>query len=185
MILSMSGQMTQFLRAVVLGGALGVIFDLFRVLRRLFRHPWLLTQAEDLLYWLLALAALFLFLVYDHQVRPFSLLGTFLGILVYFLTFSPLLVRGLVSILRFLGRLIVTLLKMLWFPFGWLLKILAAPAHAGMNKGRSAAGKAKNRWLGTYNKLKEKRAAEKLQRQNEKSKRIKTKPILRQKRPEK
>ena len=134
MILSMSGQLWQFLAAIALGVLLGVGFDQFRVLRRLFRHPGLLIQLEDLVYWLLALGTFFLVFVYGRAgVRPFALLGSALGMLLYFLTASRLVIPGEVALFQFLGKVLQAIFRVIWFPIGLFLKLLTRIA-VGLRK---------------------------------------------------
>ena len=81
-------------QAVLLGGALGVLYDLFRVLRVRVRLP-LLGGALDLLFWLLATAALFVWsgMAWGGQVRLYGAAFCLLGGGVYFWGVSPWLLR--------------------------------------------------------------------------------------------
>ena len=82
----MTGQALSFLGAAALGGALGLVYDLFRLLRG--RLGWrLLGMALDLLYWPLAVAALFVYSVAagDGEVRFYLMAGVALGGVLYFL----------------------------------------------------------------------------------------------------
>ena len=72
MAVSVTGQALAFLGALALGAALGLLYDIFRVLR--VRLPWkLLGAVLDLLFWLAVTAALFVYSVAagDGEVRVY------------------------------------------------------------------------------------------------------------------
>ena len=90
MEISVSGQAQAFLGAMALGGILGLVYDLFRLLRG--RIPLkLLGITLDLAYWPLTVAALFAYTVTagDGVVRLYLMLGVGLGGVCYFLHLSP------------------------------------------------------------------------------------------------
>ena len=89
-------QARTFLGALGLGVALGLVYDLFRVLR--LRLPLrILGGMLDLLYWPLTVCALFVYTVAvgDGVVRIYLMLGVALGNLLYFGLLS--------SVARYLG----------------------------------------------------------------------------------
>jgi spore cortex biosynthesis protein YabQ len=110
----LSDQAVAFLWAVLLGGGLGAVYDVFRILRILRRRtPWLIVFGEDLLFALLAaLSTAFCYTLTNHgQVRAFLLVGEGLGFLIWFYTIGAFIVwqarliaRLLAAIRRFLGR---------------------------------------------------------------------------------
>ena len=113
----MTGQALAFGGAVVLGGALGLVYDLFRLLRR--RLGWrALGILLDLLYWPLAVAALFVYVVAagDGVVRLYLMLGVAAGGILYFLflSWAALLIGGWIADLTaFLWTLILCPVR--WF----------------------------------------------------------------------
>ena len=76
-------QALTFLGAAGLGTALGLVYDLFRILRRRVRLP-LLGSALDLLFWALVTAGLFLYAIAagGGQLRIYMVLALFLAGLV-------------------------------------------------------------------------------------------------------
>ena len=92
MELPVSEQLLQAASALLLGGALGLLYDVFRALRRLAG----LEALWDLLFWLCALPALFtLGLAGPGGLRLFVLFAALLGAAVYFLVLSPAVLKGL------------------------------------------------------------------------------------------
>ena len=102
MIISMSGQAAAFVASAAIGVVLGVIFDLFRVLRRLFRHKGVATAVQDAFFWIIGTLLTFtLFLrLNDGEMRGYLFLGLLLGAVIYFLTVSRHLTAFLLCILR-------------------------------------------------------------------------------------
>ena len=81
-----------FAGALVLGLTIGLVYDLFRVLRVRVRLR-LLGPALDLLFWLLVTVSLFLFVISvgDGEVRLYIISALFGGAVIYFLLFSSLI----------------------------------------------------------------------------------------------
>lgn len=78
---------------VLLGMGLACIYDGIRIFRLLFRHwEWIL-DLEDLAYWILTAWLVFatLFRYNRGTLRGYAFLGMFLGVIVYMLTISRLL----------------------------------------------------------------------------------------------
>lgn len=109
MAISVTDQALDFLGALILGGALGVLYDLFRLVQiRLGLRA--LGAALDLSYWAVALAALFSYCLAagNGDVRIYLMVGIALGGGLYFLTLSEIfrcLGNKLWEIFIFLGNL--------------------------------------------------------------------------------
>jgi len=85
-----SEQMDVFLRSIVLGSSLGLVYDLLRALRRLGGRAW--GGFLDALFCLAAVASFFLFVMSgDGEVRIFILLGTIGGAVLFLCLLSPIL----------------------------------------------------------------------------------------------
>ena len=115
----MSGELAleaeKLCEALLLGGGLGIFYDLLRMLRRRLGLRGLGT-ALDLLFWLGATAALFLWSdrAWNGQVRLYGALFALLGGAAYFFTLSP-------PVLGLFHRLADFC--------GWFFRILAAPLY--------------------------------------------------------
>jgi len=100
-----------------LGGILGAVYDVFRVLRILRRkNPWILVFFEDLLFSAIAaVATAYVFSrIYYGQVRLFLLAGQGLGFLIYHITLGSLVgatARFLARCLRFFAKYFRKFLK--------------------------------------------------------------------------
>ena len=90
MILSLHAQAQLFLLTVLLGGGMGLFYDGLRVFRHALRHNAFWVQAEDGLFWLLAVFLVFCVMLHANagEIRFFTILGLFGGMGLYFLTLS-------------------------------------------------------------------------------------------------
>lgn len=109
MEISVSAQAALLAGALLLGAAVGLLYDFFRILR--VRIPLkLLGALLDLVFWLAVTAALFVYAVAagDGAVRIYLVLGVLGGATVYFLLLSRWALK--------LGYLLADFLGVLWAP---------------------------------------------------------------------
>ena len=104
MTLSPLAELSLFGTCLLCGGMIGLLFDLFRVPRRIFPPSPTLTVVTDLCFFTASalLTAVTLFHANGGVLRGFELFGLLLGFLGYLLTLSKLLLPCLVFLLRFL-----------------------------------------------------------------------------------
>lgn len=97
------GQEAVFLGVSLLSGVcLFFLYDIFRIFRRIVPHGNIWIGLEDICYWLLCTAAVFVMLYQenDGMVRGFSLGGIVLGMICYHFLLSRLVIRVHVAVLR-------------------------------------------------------------------------------------
>lgn len=118
--------------SVALGFFAGFVYDLFRILRRSIKHPDLLTQLEDLIFWLFVSVLLFYFILNKNsgEVRFYIILGTFLGMGVYFLTLSRPVLAVSMAVIHFFQKVLIALYKMISLPIKILIRIGLIPVRA-------------------------------------------------------
>jgi len=92
MTADLTGQAITFLLTVLAGFAFGLVYDGFRIFRKMLHHNSIITAIEDVLFWVLSALLLFTLLVHINfgQVRFFTFLGVALGIILYLYTLSRL-----------------------------------------------------------------------------------------------
>lgn len=129
LLLSLSAECQYFLRACLLGAALGVFFDFFRILRRSFGGGTVVVALQDLFYWLIAGYATFSFLLRycDGRLRWFVFCGELLGWVLFRLTLGGLFVMLGSGALNLIIRLVKAMIKLVIWIIRLLLKVLAAP----------------------------------------------------------
>lgn len=94
MEISIAVQTLVFLKSILLGTALSVLYDVLRAARRTARAGVGATAVCDALFWMILLPSLFVFVLMaaNGEGRGYILLGMTLGGVLYFLTLSlPLL----------------------------------------------------------------------------------------------
>ncbi len=129
MILSMSQQSWLFILNVGLGFLIGFIYDLFRIIRKLFKHPNFLTNIEDVVYWVVVSFLVFCFMLNKNygEIRAFSIIGTLIGKVLYFLTVSPYVIKITLSVIHFGTAIVTKTVYFLSIPIKFIIKILLAP----------------------------------------------------------
>ena len=102
-----------FFQTVALGVIIGVVFDIFRILRRVFKHKNIFVYIEDGLFWLMVfLGVLYFILNHAHgQIRFFFLFGIALGIILYLNSISLIFIKVSTKILRLIVNNILKILK--------------------------------------------------------------------------
>lgn len=122
------GQLFCLMIFTMTGIVIGVLFDIFRVLRRSFRTANWITYLQDILFWILT-GSIILFAVFtfNHgELRSYVFLGMAFGIILYMITISRFFIRYSVGIIKFLK-------KILWIPIHFIIhaidQIMMKPIH--------------------------------------------------------
>ena len=107
------------LLAMVCTGALsGVLFDLMRAIRSNFKGT-VMAAVTDAVYWMAVSVFVWytLLIFYDGQIRFFEFLGLGIGLVLYFLLLSRLILRIFIGIFKLFFKILLT-------PAGFLYKII-------------------------------------------------------------
>ena len=107
-----------FLKSLLLGAGLMLLYDVFRILRLAFPAPAPVVFLQDLLYCGICAVSTFLFMVSanDGQVRIFILLGEILGMVFCAFTFSRVLMACSRVIVGLLHGTLRLLYRIVWRP---------------------------------------------------------------------
>lgn len=129
MILSMSDQALLFLTTVIIGAFIGFIYDFIRIFRKVIRHPDFVVQIEDSAFWILSAAGIFIIMLDRNygEIRLFSILGIFIGMIIYFFTVSRPFLSVSFAIIDFIKRVIKFIIYVVLLPFKFILKLLSYP----------------------------------------------------------
>ena len=81
-------QIYTFLLSIALGGAVGVVYDVFRAFRRAIPFRKISVFFQDVIFWLIACIVFFCFLLVrcEGQIRFFALFGMFSGFTLWIMT---------------------------------------------------------------------------------------------------
>ena len=115
-------QLTNFIYFIITGMLLGIIFDIFRILRRSFKTSDIITNIQDIIFGLITgviiLSSIFLF--NNGELRLYLFLGIGFGIAIYMLLISNYFIKVNVIIINFIKKSIIFITK----PFIILLKFI-------------------------------------------------------------
>lgn len=107
-----------FLVFSLTGVAIGVLFDIFRILRKSIKTPNIIIYIEDILFWILA-GLLILYNIWyfnDGEIRVYIFLGIIIGLLLYMSTLSNI-------IIKIFSKILQTIIKVLEIPFKTIIAI--------------------------------------------------------------
>ena len=147
MAVSVSAQTFVFLFSCVLGAGLGLLYDIFRIIRLAAPCGKVAVFFQDILFLLACTAATFLFLLRESagEVRIFILVGEILGAVLYYLTFGTLIMK--------LSRLLIDSVKRFK---AFLIRLLLPPMRrtsAKINRGFDVKSAKAKKMLIKENKL--------------------------------
>lgn len=104
---------------IITGIVIGILFDIFRILRRSFKTADWVTYLQDILFWILA-GSIMLFSIFTFnsgEIRSYVFIGIILGIIIYILAISRFFVKISVIIIKFFK-------KILSYPINFVKNIL-------------------------------------------------------------
>lgn len=119
MTMSTANQAYVFLATVYGGLIIGLFFDIYRMIRRIFKPGKWLTGLLDLIFWIIVAFFSFLVLFYinDGQVRLYSFLGLGLGWGLYILSISQLVMWIFDLIYKLVSKILSFIFKIIQWPF--------------------------------------------------------------------
>lgn len=116
-------QLYSLLIFTISGVAIGIFFDIFRILRKTFKTPDIITYIEDTIFWICT-GIFFLFLLFKFNngvIRNYVIIGIIMGVVIYILTISKYFININVTIINFFKKILLYPIKLIC---GILSKIL-------------------------------------------------------------
>lgn len=113
-----------FLVFSINGIIIGLLFDIFRILRKSFKTSDIITYFQDILFWILT-GLILLYSIFNFsngEIRFYMFLGVFLGCLIYMLIFSKYFIDFNVKIISFLKNIIGKTISIITFPIKIVIK---------------------------------------------------------------
>ena len=113
-----------FLSTIYGGLIAGFIYDIYRTIRYFSKPRKFLTYLGDLLFWTITASIFFIILIKNNwgEVRGYTLIGFFLGILIYNKAFSRFIYLICLQVGRVLKEFLSKLLSIVFYPFKMLKK---------------------------------------------------------------
>lgn len=126
MQVSTINQAYSFIIFCVVGVLISLLFDIFRIIRKLFKTSDLITYIEDIIFWILSGLILIysIFIFNNGQIRAYIFIAIFIGIITYALTFSHFFVIIGYKFSNFVKKLIINIFLI---PLKILKKLLFRP----------------------------------------------------------
>jgi len=109
-------QLYSLLIFTISGIAIGIFFDIFRILRKSFKTPDIITYIEDVIFWILT-GIFFLFVLFkfnNGEIRSYVIIGLLFGIILYMLTISKYFIKANVAIIKLIKKVIIYPIKLIW-----------------------------------------------------------------------
>ena len=115
-------QLYIFLCFFLTGIVIGVLFDIFRILRRSFKTWDIVTYVQDFIFWILTGVILLysIFTFNNGELRAFVFVGILLGVTLYILLISKFFIKIAVKI-------ILMIKKILFYPINLIKKYIIKP----------------------------------------------------------
>lgn len=111
----------------ILNGILiGIVFDIFRILRKSFKTTDFITYIEDTLFWIVSgmITIYFLFVFNNGEIRFYIFIGIFLGVALYILSISKYFININVKLIAILKNIIGKILSIILYPIKLILKMM-------------------------------------------------------------
>lgn len=138
MMVSVSSQAYIFLYTVAGGMLIALVYDIFRILRKAVKTGGLITDVQDLMYWLIVTVIMFLTIYYsnDGEIRAYLFIGAFIGVILYSLLFSRIVMSSSLFIIKMVTYVIKCIIFIVSYPVRLLFKVFSAPVRglAGITK---------------------------------------------------
>ena len=99
----------------LVGIIIGLLFDLFRVLRKTFKTKDIITYIEDILFWMITGIIIIVAMYYfsDGELRFFMIIGLILGTAIYLFTVSKVIINIFIWVIDFIKRIIIYPIKLI------------------------------------------------------------------------
>ena len=119
----MQNQASSFLIFILNGLLLGILFDIFRILRKSFKTPDFVTYIEDILFWILSGMILLysIFTFNNGELRLYIFIGILIGILMYMLLLSKIFIKVSTYIIKVIKKIFHILI---FIPINFILKVI-------------------------------------------------------------
>ncbi len=114
---------------IINGILIGLIFDLFRISRKVIKTNNLMTYIEDFIFWILTgfIVLYSIFVFNNGELRLFMFIGIILGVIIYILLMSRYFIEINMKIINTIKSIIKILFKPINFVFAFLRKIFIKP----------------------------------------------------------
>ena len=141
-----------FLSCIACGIIIGLLFDLFRIIRRIIPTNEYITFLQDIIYWLIASVIVFAFILNfnNGDLRWYEFVGVFLGAGMYLLTVSTVIIETSIFILQFIFKILSLILKIISVPLMFIYRLIKKPLFVVINIGKRGGRRVKRNILHNF-----------------------------------
>lgn len=145
MIVSVGEQAYLFLISIAVGGVCGLVYDNFRVVRKLIKHKKINVYLEDGLFWIIVTGGTYYIFLHknDGEVRLYMLLGIGLGFVVYILTISKIFVKIYSEALKIVMVSLYKTIRLILYPIRVVIRACKTPIKKANNVNKKVLRKSK------------------------------------------
>ena len=126
----MNSQIYIFIIFILNGFIIGLLFDIFRILRKTIKTRDFITYTEDIIFWILS-SIIILYSIFkfnNGEIRLFIFTGIITGCLLYLLMFSKIFIKVSIYIINIVAKAInYTIIIPFSFLFNIIKKALIKP----------------------------------------------------------
>jgi spore cortex biosynthesis protein YabQ len=143
MVLDINTQFVYFFSNVLCGIFVGLLFDIYRVIRGFKTPNKILTAISDILFWIFASLLTFTFMLITNNanLRYYTFLGLFLGLYFYSLFISRVFIGSLRYIVYFIIKTVRLFFRFIITPFVLLRRLIFNISFLIRRTGRLILGK--------------------------------------------
>lgn len=152
----MENQTYLFIIFILNGFLIGILFDIFRILRKSFKTSDFVTSIEDIIFWILT-AFIILYSVFkfnNGRLRAFIFVGIAFGVLIYILAFSKIFIKINLYIINFVKKIFHYLVIVPALFIFKVLKIIFKPTSFIIINIRKSLSNFKSKLKNLFNKKK-------------------------------
>ena len=98
-----------FVIFTLVGVIIGILFDIFRILRKTFKTKDIITYIEDIVFWIIA-GIIIIYTMYvfcDGELRFFMIIGIVLGTVLYMMTISKYVIKIAMFTISLIKRVVI------------------------------------------------------------------------------
>jgi spore cortex biosynthesis protein YabQ len=130
-----------FINSILWGGVIRIIYDCLCIFRNVIKHKAFFIALEDILYWVVCSILIFKMMYQQNNgiIRGFSIVGMLIGMLLYHVALSELVVHFISKLLSKIKYVIGRTLSLIFRPFTFLLGIISKITGKILNKVKKGA----------------------------------------------
>lgn len=121
-------QLYTFFNFILTGVVIGILFDIFRILRKSFKTLDLITYVQDFIFLILTgiIMLYSIFTFNNGEIRGYVIIGVFLGIMIYILLLSKYFINIMVKFISLIKKVVYYPLHIL---SSFIIKNIFKPIH--------------------------------------------------------